>query len=605
MATLGAGCGGDRAATDEADGVTEGGTTAESGSPTASTSAESDDSTSLGGTDTADAESSGGSDTETDTGADTLEPFHLDDGHFVPRKIDPVLIFPRPDGETPPWAKHRRHHPGVDYRIPIGIGFGSWPFYFEAVSLPAGCDVGAFLDEEGDGRWEVGSDYGVVTCAAPKEGTYDMHVRVHFQDDHDPLEVEWTLEVTTEGTIVIDPNTGDDATGDGSLASPFRTANAWWRDDLSDTTYRGYQVLYRGGMHNVAVDNTGTGVSEGNWRLGSDDKPLVHYGYPGEEVVFDMSNTTISATRQGASGDYPAGSDMFFGNIVFSGGPSSRDNPRLFSMFDGTAGPREYATGSGGARSTWFDNTFRDFECTTTSSDNAGVLWAPNPGGDDWRHFMLVSRNRFERVSSEVCNVNWNGFYVAKPYNILEEHTESVDSRFGKSSVTPKSSGMFMCFRNVDHSRSPGMHFEANIAGTYDPTSGGPYELSYSRVRPDSPAVPGVAVFHNSNQASFDSDQSHAPIYQFRNSLSRAPVADRGVLRIGGAGGGWPVELDRDLLVGDDAFYLDNEPTNADDENAFVLFDVASDPFDESMRLRDDAAELGRYGADVAGSVSW
>lgn len=601
---LGAGCGAAGTSGGEATAETEDGTAGESGGASTGGSFETESSSTVSdsGTETDPGDSSGS--TGTDTSDDAVDPFRLPQGHTVPRKVDPVLVHPRPDAETPAWAKHRRHHPGVDYRIPIGVGFGSWPFYFEAVSLPSGCTVGSFLSEDSGNRWVVGSDYGVVTCSAPTEGLYDMHVRVHFQDDHEPLDVEWTLEVTPNGTIVVDPLRGDDATGDGSLASPFRTANAWWRNDLADTTYRGYQVLYRGGTHNVAVDNTQTGVSEGNWRLGSDDKPLVHYGYPGEEVVFDMSETTISATGQGALGEHPSGSDMFFGNIVFANGPSSRDNPRMFSMFDGTSGPREYADDAGGARSTWFDNTFRDFECTTTASNNAGVLWAPNPGEDDWRHFMLVSRNRFERVNTQVCNVNWNGFYVAKPYNILEEHTHSEDTRFGKGTVTPKSSGMFMCFRNLDHSDSPEMLFEANIAGSYDPTAGGPYELSYSRIRRVSPAAPGVAVFHNSSQASFDPRLSHSPIYQFRNSLSRAPVADRGAIRIGGDGGGWPVELEGDLLVSDEPFYLDNQPINAADEGAFTQFDVASDPLGESMRLSDNAELLGRYGADVAGDVS-
>lgn len=180
----------------------------------------------------------------------------------------------------------------------------------------------------------------------------------------------------------------------------------------------------------------------------------------------------------------------------------------------------------------------------------------------------------------------------------------SVDSGFGKATVTPKSNGMYMCFRNLDHSRSPDMHFEVNMAGSYDPSSGGPYELSYSRIRHTGPDVPGVTVFHDSNQANFDETQDHHPIYQFRNSLSRAPQEGRGLLRIGGGEGGWPVEVEREIFVSDEPFYLDNQPTNADVQGAYMQFGVGADPIGEAMRLPEDSDLLGQYGADVAGELT-
>lgn len=556
------------------------------------------------GTDTRNADTDATTGDDTDNGGGEMEPYLLPEDHRVARKEDPVVVFPRPNDETPPWAKHRRHHPGVDYRIPIGVAFGSWPFYFEEVDLPAGCSVGAFLSAEGD-ELVVGPDYGVVECKDPQAALYDMHVRVHFQDDFAPIDVEWTLEVTTEGTIVIDPVAGDDENGDGTLGNPFRTIESWWRGDHEDDTYGGYQVLYRGGTHHVAADNTSTGIPEGNWRLVSDNKPLVHYGYPGEEAVFDMSETTIAAHEVGASaGTHPTGSDMFFGNIVFEHGPAHRDNPRMFSLLNGAHGPRAYEASAGGSRSVWFENTIRDFLCTTTSSDNAGVLWAPNPGIDNWRHFLLVSRVRFEGVQMGAdCNVNWNGFYIAKPYNLLEEHTVSSDSSFGWGSVATKSTGMFVCHRNLDYSDAPQMVLAPGLCGSYDPDSCGPYELSYSRIRRDSPGVNTSAVHHNHGVNPFLDGPDQHPVYQFRNNLSRAPITDVGVVRIGG---GWPVYIERDLWAADEPFILDNTHVNTDDEDAFVRFDISSDPFDDDLNLigSDRDAYLGTYGAQVAGPLS-
>ncbi|MEM9861073.1 MAG: hypothetical protein AAF938_05630 [Myxococcota bacterium] len=529
-----------------------------------------------------------------------FEEFRLPEGHFVPRQVDPVLVFPRPDDETPAWAKHRRHHPGVPYRIPIGVAFGSWPFYFESVDLPDGCAVGSFLVEDGD-ELVVGPDYGVVSCASPSEGTYAMHVRVHFQDDHPAIDVEWTLEVTQEGTIVIDPRTGSDVSGDGSIESPFRTVEAWWRGDPQDRAFSGYQVLYRGGRHNAAVNNEANDVSGANWRLASDDKPLVHYGYPGEDVVFDMRETTIAVNRSGAIGDRPSGSDAFFGGITFDSGPTARDNPRIFAWLTGTSSPREYAANGAGSRNTWFEVAFQNYVCDTAAGENAGVFWTPNPGGDNWRHFFLVSRVRFDGVrSTGSCgSPNWNGFYVSKPFNLLEEHTRSFDTQFGRGSALAKSTGMFMCHRNLDHSQSPEMRFFSQTAGSYDSSSAGPIELSYSRIGRTSEGRTDAAVFQNSANRPFPDSASAFPIYQFRNSLSRA--AERGLMTVGG-NPAWPVFVRRDLWASDVAFNVRNTNANEADDDDFVLVPVVESPFDSDLNLQGSAREtyLGTFGAQLA-----
>ena len=529
----------------------------------------------------------------------TPDDAQLPDGHYVPRKVDPILIYPRPDDETPEWAKHRRHHPGVPYRVPIGISFGSWPYFFEAVELPTGCTVGAFLTESGDAL-RVGEDYGVVECTDPVEGTYPVHVRVHFQDDYTPIDVRWTLEVTTSGTIVIDPQGGDDATGDGSIDHPFRTINAWWRGDLTDRTFSGYQVLYRGGTHVVAADNTTTGVTGGNWRLGSDDKPLVHYGHPDETVVFDMSDTTIVLYSAGSVGTRPTGSDAFFSGIIFEGAPTARDNARVFSLLDGSGQLPYDAATAGGSRITWFENTFRNYTCETTSTNNSGVFWSPNAGTGNWRHYLLISRNRFTDIDIGDCEggVNFNGFYLSKGHKVLEEHTVATRTRFGRGTAIPKSTGMYWAWRNLDYTAAPAQQLQLNIGGSYEPEFGGLYEVSYSRLNVQHSEVTRVCVAANANNTVYVEGDDKHPIFLVRNTLSRAPVENRGVTRILG---GWPVAIHHDLWVGDEAFYLGGRNTN-EGQDDITLYSIGDNPLDAELNLAGAAraAHLGTEGAEVA-----
>ena len=133
--------------------------------------------------------------------------------NYIPAKQAAHLIHPRPDSETASWAKHRRHYPGIKYEVPVGVSFGSWPFFYDLTTAPAGATIGENVIAV-DGELVPGDDYGVVTWDNPTEGTHNFQVTVSFQDGATPLVIEWTLEVTTTGTIFVDAVNGLD-TNDG------------------------------------------------------------------------------------------------------------------------------------------------------------------------------------------------------------------------------------------------------------------------------------------------------------------------------------------------------------------------------------------------------
>lgn len=528
-------------------------------------------------------------------------PVQLAATNYVDRVADPELIFPRPDSETPAWAKHRRHHPNVPYRIPIGISFGSWPFYFEAISMPTGATVGSWLTASGD-KLIVGDDYGVVEWSNPTVGNHSFHIKVHFQDGYPPLDVQWTLEVTTAGTIFIDPVNGNDSTGDGTIGNPFQTVNAWWLDDLTDTTYSQYQVCYRGGTHNVSASNVITGVSFGNWRLVDNDKPLVHYGYSGESVVFDMSNTTIVIGQASGQGTGPDGSDWFFGGITTTGG-NDQANPKLFAVNSPSFGDRTYTAGQGGQRMTWFENSFTNASFTQTAADNGGVLWSPNSGADTKKHYWLCSRNTLSNIShTGASNINFNGFYISNAQNHLNEHMTVVNCDFGREAFHNKTTAVNICQRNVDYSASP-QSLTSMISGSYDSNYGGAVEYSYCKFTLPVGSTSQL-ISLNGTFTTYDSNNAnYKPYYLVRNTFNYdvSPTGQMGMIR---GNGSWPFFMYGNFCQTDDMWYdIDNQANeNSADADDFVQVSAGSSALDVSLNLQgaNRTNYLGQYGAEVS-----
>lgn len=527
----------------------------------------------------------------------------LSEGNYSPRNVDPILIYPRPDSETAAWAKHRRHYPGIGYRTPIGVAFGSGPQVFEVIDGPPGAYIGEFLVVDGD-RLVPNEDYGVFKVDNPTVGTYSCHVRVYFQDGFAPMDVQWTLEVTSAGTIFIDRNAVDgDTLGDGSEANPFQTINAWWKNDLTDTTFSEYQVCYRAGTHDVAAENSNTGVDAGSWQLNGTDKPLVHYPYPGENVIFDMTNTTIGVGGAAPVGGGQQGSDLYFGAFEFLGGRlTTTDNPRQFFIFASVASSKTYAAGGGGQRMTWDSPTHKDFVVETTSTNNAGPLWATKAEGvnPDKRHFIYIHRPTFincrmSATATDPGNENLNGYYFSSVTNLLSDHITCVNTNFGYAPVHSKAGGRYWCIRWVDMSQAENQSFHFELLSSYDTVSGGPMELSYIKARQVGTSTNEITMYINNSAESYDSQNpEHLPAYVDRCTISRAPVSGRSALRVGG---GWPYYLKDCIFVADDLVYLvDPDPTGD-----FIRYDVANNPLDSSLNLTgsDRTSYLGLYGAEV------
>lgn len=522
--------------------------------------------------------------------------WQLSAGNYVDRVIDPELIFPRPDSETPVWAKHRRHHPNVPYRIPIGVSFGSWPFYFEAISVPSGATVGSFLTPTGDSLI-VGDDYGVVEWANPTAGNHSFHIRVHFQDGYAPLDVQWTLEVTTVGTIFVDAVSGNDTTGDGTIANPFQTAQGWYEDDHTLKTYSGYQVCYRAGTHILSADNTAQALGANAFRCDSQNKPLVHYAYPGETVVADFSLSKFTLGYPNSEPVGKDGADWFWS--IDTVGIQNVDNPALFSIYGNADGDRAYTAGQGGQRMTWFECEHKDAVNNNTSANNAGVVFAPNAGENDKRHYILASRVTFNNVMQGGGRAgNFNGYYLSSTDNWLSEHITDIGCNFGLGSVVCKSTTGAFCARNIDASATNDSLFKLASGGSYDPDNTGYTELSYSKFKYVSDVAGSTVVVHPSVVPLYEPlTKNHKPAYLVRNTLlTNSAHGESDTITIHG---GWDTYMYGNYLATNrPAFGVgDTENINSADTDDYVVATIAA--VDGNLNLVDRVTNLGQYGAEV------
>ena len=293
------------------------------------------------------------------------------EGHFPLH-----VIYPRPDGETEAYARHRHAYPGVLYEIPIGVQFGKWPYRYELVEGPEGARVvHETLRWNGVDAFEVPEGYGVIAwdvAADAPAGPHSFRVRVYDQDhgrDGDSfVDVTWTTSVGTSQFVFLDPLGGDDATADGSIESPFRELAA-----LQDSGRGGDKICYI--RETAPLDPDESRFAGGyrpdpprQLRFGSSDEPKAYVAFPGESVVFN--NAGQSGFAQSASG---SNRDVFFAGIVTAfAGQEARSSGNV----------RVIIHRHGAVRSTfWRMGCVRAFG-GTRKDDNHGFIWYPRAGGN-------------------------------------------------------------------------------------------------------------------------------------------------------------------------------------------------------------------------------
>lgn len=231
--------------------------------------------------------------------------WQLPSGYFIPAKMAMTMervVFPRPDAETAAMAFHRNAYPGILYEIPICIQGGAYPFRFQLTGGPAGMSIGEVITD---------SHYGIVRWTPAATGNYSATVRVTDQEGAS-VDITWSINVNTDWVRFVSPS-GNDSTGNGSLAAPWRTlAHA------GGQVTGGRALCLRAGTH--ALTGGGQQLSASGYRS--------LFGYPGEMPRIDMG----SCTGNGALW-WIGTSDTFVSGIEFFQSPTV-STPRIFATLD-------------------------------------------------------------------------------------------------------------------------------------------------------------------------------------------------------------------------------------------------------------------------------
>jgi len=506
--------------------------------------------------------------------------------------IDAELIYPRPDSETPTWARHRKAYTGRKYEFAIGVANGAWPFYYEVISGPSGLTVGTGLNVDGNGALTPAANYGVVSWDSPTAGTHSVTVRVSFQDGATAIDVVWEIVVGTSGHIFVDASVG--SSGTGTLASPFKNIDDWYLADSTDTTYSEFHVHYAAGTYDVFTSDA---TNNNNIVLDYHNKPLVHIGEVGESVIWDFDTgnlvTGIEPEFNGLEQNFH---DFYCGDIEWTGG-KQEDGARRLAVFATARGDFPYdPDGSiGGCRNTWFRSNQTSWTYTGDASNNAGICFASNAGDvDKGRSHWYISHLDISDITNG--HTNFNGWFIGQMRRFLVEHITESNTDFGRGPFSGKSSEWGSCYRNLDLVAAPDQSFVYDNAGSYAPLVGGNTEVSYSRFKRISGSGNDAVIEsgHHNNIYSAGNPY-HDPNYHFRNNISG----------VGGSAAAFNAFFDWPVFVYDDIWCSNTTdgisfdgPVNTQVDGGWLLFTTANNPFDADLNLLSDT-NRGTLGAEM------
>lgn len=186
-----------------------------------------------------------------------------------------------------------RAYQGIEYKIVSKAIGGSPPYTYSLSNAPSGMTVVA-----GPCTGALTCLAGVITWTNPQATANNITVRATDRDG-DWVEATWSITVSTtigaDGFCFIDSVSGNDSTGNGSLATPWQTlAKA-----LNTSTGCGARsILYlRAGTYNK------TGITRASIdcrspseavsiRVTESSQPVTWLAYPGESVTVDLTDDT-------------------------------------------------------------------------------------------------------------------------------------------------------------------------------------------------------------------------------------------------------------------------------------------------------------------------
>jgi|CXWL01.1.fsa_nt_gi hypothetical protein len=184
-----------------------------------------------------------------------------------------------------------RAYPGIAYQIHADATGGHWPYTYTLSAAPAGMTIepGPCLD-----IGPSGCTAGTITWPNPTLGTHGP-VTVTIRDaDGDTVTGTWSIVVSNaigaDGFCFLDADDGDDNTGSGSLAAPYRSiAKAHASCGPRSIIYfRGATADYT--IASTIEDGSAPGDCDLRVQWPEASRGVIWLGYPGERPVINFES---------------------------------------------------------------------------------------------------------------------------------------------------------------------------------------------------------------------------------------------------------------------------------------------------------------------------
>ena len=417
--------------------------------------------------------------------------------NYVPAKITMSLIYPRIDAETDTYARHKFAHTGMDYRIPIGVMGGAWPFYYEVISGPTGLTVGG---NYGD------TDYGVVnwpaaSVAAAGAGPHSVTVRVTDQDKQ-PIDAVWAIAVDDTQFVFINSATG--TSGVGTIGDPLKLFTDWFEGDIASTTYQDKIAVFRAGTYTVTGEGSGANGNNVDYACVNKTRSII--GFPGETATLDHGGATGGAKWYMDTEYY----DFFVAGLTFYNARQDVENAHFFQM---TNSPNP-----GGGRVTFHENIFDTCDFGTVGTSNAGPLFFPGSPDAVHREYLLLKGNTSTNITPTGNN---NGHNLATVYltnYVLIEENLTYGNNVVAPAVNAKGTEKFVTIRanNFDSM------IIVNLGGEVGPRPPHDHEVCWNKVIIADGAGRGAGNVYSLIHASsptYEGAGGHYNDYIYRNTF--------------------------------------------------------------------------------------
>ena len=291
-------------------------------------------------------------------------------GSWIAAKQAMIRVYPRPDSETNTWARHRwAYYDGanpVQYKIPLGVSFGAFPYVFQLLSGPPGMTIGATYWQSG---WSfaqaAAAGYGYVQWT-PTASVSGATVSILVTDQQqNTLTITFTISTSgaTSRFIFVDAVNGNDSNA-GSIGAPFKTLSKALGPNFATTTNAGTICYLRGTGGTYTPPISADQDINSYWTVSQLDttrKPSALIGFPGDpaQPVVSMASSMFGSYGSGASDNGVP--DLFISNINFNGYNTSQPSFRLFWL----ASPGAY-----GSRITFEGNVWTNAGYGSSAASN-------------------------------------------------------------------------------------------------------------------------------------------------------------------------------------------------------------------------------------------